>query len=723
MQQPLTWDQRFEQTDFSSKDSIVQLFPPYAQEQYRIKKDRVKGTTNAVNIEEFDLKTPLNDRTLLEDTKLVLPANRRCALFGANATGKTLLLVAIRDGKIAGLPKHLHTHHCRELENNELNDTVFRTVVDCYPLRNILVKCEKKIRELLAADPAPADATKDALKVALEWVTVMHQSIGGHTIEDRAAKMLRVLGFDEAGQQRLCSALSGGLRMRVALAMAFIIQADLLLLDEPTNHLDFPSVLWLENRLRGYSGAFLMVSHDRELLNNVAQQVLLIEDKQLQYYIMDFKTFEVKKAEEDKKKFEDIEKFLNKNRNPDPTSMLGRQVRDKGVWRDNYYKKQIALQGKFTFPASIPLDTLGQVDAEGKPVTQDKVDLIKMENLTFSYNVETGHYIFADPLSFTVTASSRLGVMGPNGAGKSTWLKLLTHKLIPTSGSVTPHPNFRLAYFGQHSTAELELEKTALEFMESQFPEDKAGTLRAHLAKTGVVGSIADTRIVNLSYSQRSCIVFAKLTFQCPHLLILDEPTNFLDLESVDSLITACNKYRGALLLVSHNRDFLRKCARGYVSIVPGHFGLYEDLKSAERATYTFINEMEEGGKVGKKVDLSTGGGSLHAAQKVGGTAEEKDASAAAAAPKAVVAVKAAVAAPKAAAAAPIETYEANEKVQALWTDGKYYASVIKEVSKKGTETVYTVVYTEYGNKAVVPASKLKKLPAPAAKPAGGQKK
>jgi ATPase subunit of ABC transporter with duplicated ATPase domains len=147
----------------------------------------------------------------------------------------------------------------------------------------------------------------------------------------------------------------------------------------------------------------------------------------------------------------------------------------------------------------------------------------------------------------------------PRPSGKSTLLKLLTKQHFPTDGKIVEHPKYTLAYFGQYSTHELDLEKTAAEWMGVQFPGEQAGALRQHLAKTSIVGAVQDTRMEALSFSQKSCIVFSKLTFKCPHLLILDEPTNFLDLESVDSLIAACNKYAGALLLVSHNRDFLKK--------------------------------------------------------------------------------------------------------------------------------------------------------------------
>jgi len=375
--------------------------------------------------------------------------------------------------------------------------------------------------------------------------------------------------------------------------------------------------------------------------------------------------------------------------------MLGKQKFEKKLWSDRYYQHQVALAGKFTFPAPVALS-----NPENLPL--DEISLINLQNVRFSYNPEQGHYIFDEPISFNVKASTRCGVMGPNGAGKSTLLKLLTHKLTPTSGTVTHHPNFTLAYFGQHSTAELDLEKTPIEFMCEQFPGETTGSLRQHLAKTSVVGTIADTRMVRLSYSQRSCVVFAKLTYVCPHLLILDEPTNFLDLESVDSLISACNKYKGALLLVSHNRDFLKKCAKQYLSVVPGSFKMYDNIKDAENGTYSFISEMEEGGSVsGADALMKTpGGGAVGGAMKSTATIENG--------------VKTmTIGSGPVNMAAPVKavTFAKDEKVQALWTDGKYYvAQVLKVDGPK-----YTIKYLEYGNSAIVQAKQMKKLDAAAA--------
>jgi ATP-binding cassette subfamily F protein 3 len=707
---PLTTEQIWAQVDWSNKASIQTTFPFYMRELLSYK----KAPPKAVNIELFSMKTPFGDRFLLKDTDLVLEANKRQALFGANATGKSLLFRNMNEGKIKDFPKHLLIHHCKEFENDELADTVLQTIVTAHPFRKVLLQCKAKIEEAQAA-AAGNDEKLALLKENLAYVEFQLKTIGAYTAEERAIKMLRVLGFDEFGQKKLVSELSGGLRMRVALCVAFIIEPDLLLLDEPTNHLDFPSVLWLENRLRGYKSSFLLVSHDRELLNNVCTSVLLIEDLQIKYYQVGFKEFEKKKAAEDKKKYEEIEKFLIKNQNVDPSTFLGRQKHDKKQWSEQYHQKQIALAGKFTFPAAVALDN-------PQNLPPGEISLLKVENVRFSYKPETNVFIFNDPITFDVTAATRCGVMGPNGAGKSTLLKLLTEQHQPTSGVLHKHPKFTLAYFGQYSTHELDLTKTAAEWMGVQFPGEQAGGLRQHLAKTSIVGAVQDTRMEALSFSQKSCIVFSKLTYKCPHLLILDEPTNFLDLESVDSLIAACNKYAGALLLVSHNRDFLKKCARQYLSVVPGRFQLFDNMKDAERSTYTFIAEMEEGGSVSVQdlVKKNAGGASVHASQDL----REKSADATGGAEDGikVLSISGTSSSPMPAkkVAAAAVSFAVGEKVQALWTDGKWYGAVIKKVIP---ETKYQVTYTEYGNTVNIEGKSIRKLPAAAPAAAAAPKK
>jgi ABC-type Mn2+/Zn2+ transport system ATPase subunit len=291
--------------------------------------------------------------------------------------------------------------------------------------------------------------------------------------------------------------------------------------------------------------------------------------------------------------------------------------------------------------------------------------------------------------------------MGPNGAGKSTLLKLLTKKLTPTEGTFTENPNFVLAYFGQHSTAELQMDLTPVEFMETQFPKTNSGVLRAHLAKTGVTGGVEYTRMQNLSYSQRSCVIFAKLTFICPHVLIMDEPTNFLDIESVDSLIAAANKFPGALLVVTHSRQFLRKCAKSFLSVTPGQFLAFDDMKEAESATYTFIQELESGVKIDTSA-MAAGGGSLHTAKAAAPAAEGN-----------VTIHTGPVNPPK---------YAVGDQVEALWTDKKYYAGSIAAIVSTNP-VKYSVHYTAMDKKATISEAGVKPVQMSAAKAAALAKK
>lgn len=703
--------------DWSNKDEIITTFPFYVREQFR--KERMKGVTNKVDIEYFTLKTPYGDKVLFKNTHFHLEPNKRTCLFGGNGSGKTSLFKAIVSGQIKEFPTHLHTYHCKELTHTEDAESVLDTVMHSYPYLNTLFACEEKIKEALEKDPSNA-----GLQENLKFVDMQIRGLQGRTAEKRAVEMLSVLGFDKAGQQLSTNDLSGGLRMRVALAMAFFINPGLLLLDEPTNHLDFPSVLWLENRLRGYRGSFLLVTHDRDLLENVCTGVILLEDQKMIYYDTNFKAFEKQKAKEDKQKDARIDKFIDKNRNADPSTQIGRTLYDMRKWRDAYQQRLVSIQGKFTFPVAkqLPRPEGLADDAE--------ISLINLQNVRFSYNPDAKDpvFIFNKPISINITTSSRLGIMGPNGAGKSTLLKLLTGKLTPTEGKVDT-AKFKLAYFGQHSTAELNMKHTPSEFMQASFPKAKSGLLKAHLTKAGVIGDVQQTRMKNLSYSQRSCVIFAKLTFVAPHLLIMDEPTNFLDLASVDSLVNACNKFQGALLVVTHSRAFLKKCAKGYVSVVPGRFEFYDGMKEAEQATYTFISEMENGEKVGAEA-LAAGGGSMSSmasqvsaerAAELQAEADEKAAADAkggytdsdgnfvitkkkAGAIQKKKVVKKVIKKPEGADEVPTE-WKVGMVGEALWTDGMWYAAKVQKLNGAKIQ----IKYIQYGNSANVPAVYMRK--------------
>lgn len=615
--------------DWTSKDSVVTIFPAFFQHQYAMDVKREKYTFG-VNLEPFQLITPDKSQVLLEKTELILEANKKYALYGDNAVGKTSLFRDMALGHVKDFPKHIQVHHCEEIEETKDAKSVIETVVQSHPVRNALKVAHETITSLIAGSQIgagaeakvepPTPAQLDAYTEVKDWLEMKMRTIQYDKGYETAEKMLRVLGFDDAGLQVSTNTLSGGLRMRVALCASFFMEPSILLLDDPTNHLDFPSVLWLENRLKGYRGTFVMVTHDREMLQTTCSAVILFEEKRLRYYMKPFAAFEKEKMEEDKKKNDAIDKFLVANKNVDYSSPLAREKADKQAWQRKYQDKLVLLAGKFTFPEPTALAAPPEAVAGQDPRSYS---LIKLTDVRFSYNpeAENARYIFNDPISVDITASTRVGIMGPNGAGKSTLLKLLTGKHKPSNGTRTTHPTATVAYFSQHSALELDLNTTALEYMMSQFPEKDGKNkplLRAQLNKAGVLGDKTDTYMRNLTASQRSLVVFAKLTYVCPHLLIMDEPTNFLDLQSVDSLITACSKYHGALLMVSHNRYFLSKCCTQYLSVVPGKFALFNNMKDCEKATYTFIAELEagEGVRAADLVKKNAGGAAMAASSK-----------------------------------------------------------------------------------------------------------
>jgi len=521
---------KFDEVDWTNRDQLISTWPIYIQEQLALA--RAKKVTKTVDIEPFHMKAPLSDRYLIKDSHLHLEPGKRYCLIGDAGTGKSTLFEELARGAIRGFPKHLQVHHCKELEISDDAKPVVETVVQAHEFRNALLACEKQLEALIAAKPAPA--VLEQLKDNLEFVRMNKLRINADTAYDRASKMLRVLGFDDEGQKKSTNALSGGLRMRVALCAAFFAEADILLLDEPTNHLDFPSVLWLENRLRGYRSTWIMVCHDRHMLQNVVGSVMLIEDQKITYHNMGFAEFEKKREKAMKQKAEDIDKFMQRHRNVDYSSPAAKEKAQKKAWSEAYQARQVLLAGKFTFPDPVPLKY------HDPSVAPEDIPLVDVKDVTFTYNESTGIWIFKDPISIVISQKTRMGVMGPNGAGKSTFLKLITDKLKPTSGTVDRHPTATVAYFAQHHVQDLDLKITPIEYMIKEFPQvKKPGLLRSHLAKVGIVGDKAESRMENLSGGLRSCVIFAKITYICPHLLIMDEPTNFLDLESIDSLILA----------------------------------------------------------------------------------------------------------------------------------------------------------------------------------------
>lgn len=596
--------------DFTDLEQIHRMFPVHIQ-NLRIASEsgELKTLRRDVHL-EIDLRVPMSTDYLLDETDLIIPQRAKMALMGDVRSGKSTLFRAIAANEFKGFPNHLEVHHMKEIEVSPDAETLLETVVHANKYLMSLRDAKVQLTARLNGEedfPEPTEEQAAAYTTNLAWVNNKLKEMRSQDAEEDAAKSLRVLGFDDVAQQKSTNSLSGGLRMRVALCAAFFVKADILLLDEPTNHLDFPSLLWLENRLRTYAKSFVVVCHDREILNNCCNCVTTIntDEKELKLWEMGFPVYEKERARAEKKFANEVDKFLSRNRNVDNASPAAAEVKRKREWLQAYQRKLVLRAGQFTFPKPSPVlpDNEQKDMVIGTDIDQNEVSVIDVRAVRFSYDPVTLPFIFDNPISIDIKMGTRMGVMGPNGAGKSTFLKLITGRLNPVEGVISTNGNATIAYFAQHHAAEMDLNSTPMDFMTTSFPEEKIGQLRSHLSKVGCVGSMTDTRMTSLSQGMRSCISFAKITFKCPSLLIMDEPTNFLDIETVDALIAATNKYRGALLLVSHSRLFLQRCASAYLSIVPGQFNVYPNLKACEAATYTFIAEMEAGGKV--KMDAS----------------------------------------------------------------------------------------------------------------------
>jgi ATP-binding cassette, subfamily F, member 3 len=333
----------------TDRAQIESLFPFYRREQLRFDGQGKQRSKN-VEIDNFNLKSPDGTLDLFVNTKLHVEAFKRCAIFGINGSGKTTLFEAMSTGQVKDWPTYIHVHHMKELEHNPAYDalSVMDTVLSSHPLRRVLLPIVAHLQSLVATEK-DQEKLKD-LQANLEYAEKALANVYGQYAEDTVRSMLRVLGFDETGEKAPLNSLSGGLRMRVALACSFFIKPDLLLLDEPTNHLDMPSVLWLENKLRGYSGSFLLVTHDRTLLENVVTSVMLIEDFQLESFPCDFAEFQKRREKNDAAKEKMMDQFLKRNTNLNPMSPLLKTARQYRAWLQARRDRKLLMHGKFTFP-------------------------------------------------------------------------------------------------------------------------------------------------------------------------------------------------------------------------------------------------------------------------------------------------------------------------------------------------------------------------------------
>lgn len=488
---------------------------------------------------------------LLEDAELTLHAGQKAGLIGANGAGKSSLFALLR-GELAPdsgdcyLPADWRIAHMRQ----EV-DTLERIAVD-YVLDGD-VRLREVQRELVDAEAAQDGAAQARLHAELD-------SADGYTADARARKLLAGLGFSNEQMDREVASFSGGWRMRLSLAQALMCPSDLLLLDEPTNHLDLDAILWLEDWLKGYPGTLLLISHDRDFLDEVVDHVAHVEQQKLTLYRGGYSAFERARAErlaQQQQAYEKqqvqrahMEKYIARFK-AQATKARQAQSRIKALERmEELSAAHVDSPFDFVFRESVKISSPLLDLSEGRLGYGDKAVLEKVK--------------------LQLAPGARIGLLGPNGAGKSTLIKNLAGELTPISGRLVRGENLVVGYFAQHQLDSLDSKASPLLHLQRLAPGEREQVLRDFLGGFDFRGARIDEPVLNFSGGEKARLALALIAWERPNLLLLDEPTNHLDLEMRLALTMALQEFSGAVLVVSHDRHLLKSTTDDFLLVADG---------------------------------------------------------------------------------------------------------------------------------------------------------
>ena len=420
------------------------------------------------------------------------------------------------------------------------------------------VATELKALEAAMADPGRAGEI-DEIIARYGEVQARFEEFDGYALETRAREVLAGLSFSQEMMDGDVGALSGGWKMRVALARILLMRPDAMLLDEPSNHLDLESLIWLEQFLRGYEGALLMTSHDREFMNRIVTKVIEIDGGQLTAYSGNYEFYEQQRALNEKqqqaqferqqamlaKEFKFIERF--KARASHAAQVQSRVKKLEKIERVEPPRRRQAVAFEFL------------------PAPRSGEDVVSLKRVHKGYGARSIYH----GLDFQVRRRERWCVMGVNGAGKSTLLKLVAGSTEPDDGTVALGGSVKMGYFAQHAMELLDGERTVFQSLQDAFPQAGQGSLRALAGCFGFSGDDVEKRCRVLSGGEKARLVMAIMLYDPPNFLVLDEPTNHLDMATKQMLIAALSEYEGTMLFVSHDRHFLAALSNRVLELTP----------------------------------------------------------------------------------------------------------------------------------------------------------
>jgi len=496
------------------------------------------------------------------EASAALQRGEKVGLVGPNGAGKTTLFRMINreempdEGQVSIDRGVTIGYFSQEVGDMAGRSAVLEVIDGVGPVSALAAEMAEL--EAVMGDPDRADEL-DEILARYSDVQGRFDELDGYALEGRAREVLGGLGFSQEMMDGDVGKLSGGWKMRVALARILLMRPDVMLLDEPSNHLDIESLIWLENFLKGFDGALLMTSHDRAFMNRIVGKIIEIDGGSLTSYSGDYDFYRQQRTLAEAQQQAQFER---------QQAMLAKEIAfiERFKARASHAAQVQSRVKKLEKIEKVePPKRQQTVRFEFQPAPRSGEDVATLKGVHKSYGARTIY----EGLDFQIRRRERWCVMGVNGAGKSTLLKLVAGESVPDQGTVTRGPSVKMGYFAQHAMEVLDGDRTVLQFLEDCFPQAGQAPLRALAGCFGFPGDEIEKKCRVLSGGEKARLVMARMLFDPPNFLVLDEPTNHLDIATKQMLIEALSRYEGAMLFVSHDRHFLAALSNRVLELTP----------------------------------------------------------------------------------------------------------------------------------------------------------